>query len=157
MHWDQISNIDGLKPYFESKVTIHAGCRDDDEYLSEVRQTIGPTLPASSIKNEGAEKVASEVLAIMKGVDGYWLHLDVDILDPNVMPAVDSPSPGGLEPKQLIELLGHLAPRAIGAELTIFDPELDPTGTYARLVAQIVLEGFQNLGEGKARLYRKHS
>ncbi len=39
------------------------------------------------------------------GLDGYWLHLDVDILDPAVMPAVDSPSPDGLAPAELTGLL----------------------------------------------------
>ncbi len=42
------------------------------------------------------------------GLDGYWLHLDVDILDPGVLPAVDSPDPGGLSPAELVTGLGPL-------------------------------------------------
>jgi arginase len=30
-------------------------------------------------------------------VEGYWLHLDVDVLDPLFMPAVDTPTSGGLD------------------------------------------------------------
>jgi arginase len=26
---------------------------------------------------------------------GYWIHVDVDVLDPTFMPAVDSPDAGG--------------------------------------------------------------
>jgi arginase len=26
----------------------------------------------------------------------YWVHVDVDVLDPAVMPAVDAPDPGGI-------------------------------------------------------------
>ena len=46
--------------------------------------------------------------------DGYWLHLDVNVLDPDVMWAVDSPAPGGLQPAQLVTMLGLLAPGAVG-------------------------------------------
>jgi arginase family enzyme len=31
-----------------------------------------------------------------RGVEGFWVHLDTDVLDPEMMPAVDSPEPGGL-------------------------------------------------------------
>src|SRR5262249_15751796 len=70
-------------------------------------------------------------------LDGYWVHLDVDILDPSVMPAVDSPDPGGLSAAELTELLAALAPRAVGAQVTVFDPDLDPDGSHARLLTPI--------------------
>jgi len=148
LHWDQISNIGGLGPYFEPKNTAHAGCRVDDEYLPEVKQAIGLVMPASEIKRNGSRRAASDILAFMKkaDVDGYWLHLDVDVLEPAVMPAVDSPSPGGLDVSELINLLKPLAPSAVGAEVTIFDPDLDPSGASARLVAGVVSEGLGSLG-----------
>jgi arginase len=148
LHWDQISNIDGLGPYFEPKNAVHAGCRDDDEHLPEVKPAIGLAISASEIRRSGIEKTASDILAFMKKADvgGYWLHLDVDVLDPSVMPAVDSPSPGGLEPNELTNLLKLLSPDAVGAEVTIFDPDLDSSGIYARLITSIVYEGLQSLG-----------
>jgi len=148
LHWDQISNIDGLGPYFEPKNAVHAGCRDDDEHFREVRQAIGMAMPASEVKRNGMKKTAWDILAFMKkaDVDGYWLHLDVDLLDSSVMPAVDSPSLGGFDPIELTSLLKLLSPGAVGAEVTIFDPDLDPLGTYARLIANIVYEGLQGLG-----------
>ena len=70
----------------------------------------------------------------MDDLAGYWLHLDVDVLDPAVMPAVDSPDPGGLGRDELVELLAPLAasPRCVGMEVTVFDPDLDPDGRLAR-------------------------
>lgn len=61
-------------------------------------------------------------------LDGFWIHLDADLLDPAVMPAVDSPLPGGPDVAALAELLGPLVrhPKALGMELTIYDPTLDP-------------------------------
>ena len=66
-------------------------------------------------------------------LDGVWVHLDVDVLDSTIMPAVDSPQPDGLSFAELHELLSTLltAPEVHGLQVTIFDPDLDPTGRYA--------------------------
>ena len=77
---------------------------------------------------------------------GYWLQIDVDVLDPSVMPAVDSPDSGGFTMKELIALLQQLAPGAIGASVTVFDPDLDPDGRYARLVTDVIEVGLVRLG-----------
>ena len=52
----------------------------------------------------------------------YWSHIDLKVLDPSVMPAVDSPDEGGFEGEHLAELMNFLALGAIGADVTIFIP-----------------------------------
>jgi arginase len=78
------------------------------------------------------------------GVEGFWIHLDADVLDDNVMPAVDSRQPDGLSYVELVELLGVAlsSDLAVGMQVTIFDPELDPTGQIAEGLASAVVEGF---------------
>ncbi len=75
-------------------------------------------------------------------VSGFWIHVDADVLDPVVLPAVDSPEPGGLELDELAELLRPLAhhPKALGLELTIYDPTLDPDRTSAARLATLLEE-----------------
>ena len=54
------------------------------------------------------------------------------------MPAVDSPEPGGPTVDQIVDLLAPLVqhPKALGLELTIYDPSLDSDRMCAaRLVA----------------------
>jgi hypothetical protein len=62
------------------------------------------------------------------GLGGFWIHLDADVLASDVMPAVDSPDPNGLDIPTLTELLRPLVhhPGALGLALTIYDPGLDP-------------------------------
>lgn len=62
------------------------------------------------------------------------------------MPAVDSPDPGGIGAAELTTLLRELAPGAVGASITVFDPDLDPDGRYARLLVEILTEGLSDLG-----------
>jgi arginase len=144
-HWPAVADIDGLAPYFDAAHTAHIGHRDDDEEQEEVREALGLVTPAAAVIARGAAAVAA-ASAEVAGPGGYWLQLDVDVLDPSVMPAVDSPDPGGLSAAQLTDLLRDLAPRAVGASITVFDPDLDPDGRYARLLADILDDGLSGLG-----------
>ena len=148
LHWPAISAAGGAAPHFRPADTVHAGCRDDDEGLAEASAVLGQVIPARRIRQDGAAATAEAVLATVAAspLDGYWLHLDVDILDPACMPAVDSPAPGGLAPAELTALLAALAPRASGAQVTVFDPDLDPGGQHAALLASILATGFGQLG-----------
>ncbi len=148
LHWPAIADLDGGSPYFRPDDTVHAGCRDDDEHLAEASDIIAQVIPASRVRHAGAAATAAAVLATVDTgqLDGYWLHLDVDILDPRSMPAVDSPAEGGLDPSELTALLAALAPRATGAQVTVFDPDLDPDGRYATLLTGILATGLKHLG-----------
>jgi len=148
LHWPTLADLDGYRPYFTPGDAVHLGCRDDDEHLAEARQVLGGVLPASRVQREGVEAAARAAESVAAGpqLQGYWLHVDVDVLDPEHMPAVDSPDPGGLHPDELTELLEALAPGALGAQVTVFDPDLDPDGHYARLLTQILSTGLRQLG-----------
>ena len=147
-HLPEVADIDGLGPYFRPSDTVHVGCRDDDEHLGEARAGLAAVLPARSVCEEGPSAVVRQVLEVVAAspLDGFWLHLDVDILDPAHMPAVDSPDPGGLAPSELRDLLDGLAPAATGAEVTIFDPDLDPGGHHAASLSALLADGFRHLG-----------
>lgn len=144
LHWPAIADLDGAGPYFDAARTVHLGHRDDDEHADEARRTLGLVVSAADALARPVSRLA-ERIRVTAGA-GYWLQLDVDLLDPSVMPAVDSPDPGGLDVETLTALLAELAPAAIGASVTVFDPELDPDGRYARLLADVVAEGFGGLG-----------
>ena len=68
-----------------------------------------------------------------------FVHLDVDILDPTVMPGQLYPAPGGLDAEQLHDVLAGVAARAriVGAEITCFStPEL--SGVLAQAAAPLL-------------------
>jgi len=144
-HWPVIADIDGRGPYFSPANTVHIGCRVNDQEVDEVRSHLGLVLTAHQSVEISMTETARAARAAT-GNAGYWLHIDVDVLDSNLMPAVDSPDPGGLDPEQLIELLQGLAPEAIGAQVTVFDPDLDPDGRYAELLTEIIVTGMAHLG-----------
>ncbi|MFF2372292.1 arginase family protein [Agromyces sp. NPDC058110] len=147
LHWPAISDLEGRAPYFAARDTVHIGCRDDDEHTDEARGLLADLVPAGDVRRDAAAAIERTTRVVHDhALDGYWLHLDVDVLDPAFMPAVDSPDPGGLAPDALVALLTALAPRAAGAQVTVFDPDLDPDGRHARLLADVLAAGLRDLG-----------
>jgi len=149
LHWPAIADLEGRAPYFPPARAVHIGHRDDDEDVDEVRERIGLVVSAREAMTVSANELAAGVVDVA-GL-GYWLQVDVDVLDPSVMPAVDSPDPGGLDAAQLMALLRALAPAAVGASVTVFDPDLDPDGSYARLLSDVLVEGLAGIGGALAR------
>jgi arginase len=90
----------------------------------------------SDVRKAGAKAAAAEAVARLAAGDreGFWIHLDVDVLDDAIMPAVDYRMSDGLDFDELVAVL-HAALgsfRAVGLDLTIFNPNLDPNRTLAR-------------------------
>ena len=58
---------------------------------------------------------------------GFWIHVDCDVLNPDVMPATGALEPGGPTGEELGTFLNPLAthPKALGLALTQYDPSLD--------------------------------
>jgi arginase len=106
-------------------------------------------LPDTALRARGFSDAAAAALARLASpaLSGFWIHLDADVINPVDMPAVDSPEPGGLRAHELVELLAPLVqhPRALGLEVTIYDPGLDPDRTSAATLVA-ALEGLMMNG-----------
>jgi arginase len=91
-------------------------------------------LTTSSIGAAGGLSATALDRVASPAVRGFWIHLDVDVLNPSVMPAVDSPEPGGPTLDELVNLLAPLVrhPLAVGLDLSIYDPALDADRSGAR-------------------------
>jgi arginase family enzyme len=81
----------------------------------------------------------SQVPELVRG-ERIYVHLDCDVLDPEVLPA-QFPVPGGLSAPGLRALLTETAQAAeaiVGVEITAFAPPPEATGALAELVAAAV-------------------
>jgi arginase len=146
LHWPNVSLLGGAR-HFDPTDVVHAGCRADDEHLAEARATLAAVLPAAELRADlDAAVTRIRDVVTRAELDGYWLHLDLDVLDESILPAVDSPASGGLSADELVALLRALAADAVGAHAGIYDPDLDPDGSYARLVADVLADGLNQLG-----------
>ena len=99
-------------------------------------------VPDSRLFANGVGELVSAALTRIAGpgVNGFWIQIDADVLNPAVMPAVDSPEPGGPMPGELVNLLKPLVhhPQALGLSLTIYDPALDADRSCARRLVSLL-------------------
>ena len=142
---DSLANLDELGPYVLDADVVVVGIRNETRIDELLAAGIG-VQTADDVLDSGAANAASDVLATLPltELDGFWIHCDVDVLDSAVMPAVDTPEPDGLDLGDLTSLLAVLLAdeRAVGLEITVFDPDLDDTGQLARQLADSLCDSF---------------
>ncbi len=148
---DILSNIEGLKPLVLEEHIVVFGYRDAEQSASygshNVRDTRMQVLDISNIRNLGindATSLAVSHLLTNEDLPGFWIHLDADVLDDRIMPAVDYRlDNGGLEFSELSHILKTLtlSQRAIGMTITIYNPNLDPSGSIARNFVSCIVAG----------------
>ena len=90
---------------------------------------------APEVRERGAAEVGSGAATRLADRPA-WLHLDLDVLDEDVLPAVSYPQPLGLDWDEVVALAGPLAtaPNLVGTSVADFNPDADPNGSHARRV-----------------------
>ena len=139
---DKLSNIHQMAPYFKEQNVWCVGNREYDiNYIAAIENTAIHYYDLNTLRQSGIPDCISSFFASLASgpADGFWVHLDVDVLDPLIMPAVDSPDPGGLSYPELNMILESLLshPQCSGLEITILDPDRDPDG---KIVQEFILE-----------------
>jgi arginase len=146
---DVLTNIDSLKPLVRDQDIILFGYRDREQAASfgsqDVRNTDINSFDLTYVKELGIATAASEAIKklLQDELCGFWIHIDADVLDDSIMPAVDYRLNGGLSFNELSELLKIIVAsgRSVGMDITIFNPNLDSDGSIARRFVSSVLEG----------------
>lgn len=146
-----LTNINGLKPLVRDQDIIVFGYRDAEQAASygsqDVRDTKMHIFDLPYVRKIGTiTAVASQAVEMMVNdeLDGFWIHLDADVLDDSIMPAVDYRlGGGGLSFSELSELLKTLvaSDRAVGMDITIFNPRLDLDGSITRRFVSSLVQG----------------
>jgi arginase len=143
---ERLTNIEGLRPLVREVDVFALGDREDYPEWRDIHGTGITVWDLRTLKTLGFDEAASRAVEALRmdGVEGFWIHLDADVLDDELMPAVDSRQPGGMNYGELVELLGAFlrSGLAVGMEITIFDPEQDPTGEIAEGFTGAVVESF---------------
>ena len=145
----ELADLDGRRPLVLEEDVVLLGYRDAEmakEYGSpDVSDTSMRTIDLPGIRQLGVRSAAEEALAVLEGpgIEGFWIHLDADVLNDEVMAAVDYRMPDGLWPEELSTLLGTAlrSPMVVGMDVTIYNPAFDDrersaAHTLARTITQ---------------------
>jgi arginase len=132
--WPQIN-----KPLADDADIIQIGQRDGRLTGTGITQWT-----VQRVLADGVEASARAVIARLqaRSLDKVWIHVDFDVLDEDVMPAVDSPGSPGFDYAQLSALIRTLrvSGRVVGADFAIYDPERDPRSRYAAPLVRCIAD-----------------
>jgi arginase len=131
---------------------VQIGERDRDtpafmQYYGDIVETEITQITTQSVHADGIEAATRRALTRLaaRGLHRAWLHVDLDVLDQKVMPAVDSPGSPGFDYAQLAGLVGTLVAsgRIMGVNFSIYDPERDPDLLYAGPLVECIARGVE--------------
>jgi len=123
--------IDDLTSKYVS-IGIRSGTREEYEYVRENKIRM---FSAEDVYSRGIEKIISEFRDYIKGP--VYLSVDMDAIDPAYAPALGTPEPYGLTPRDVRTVISCLAPDIVGFDLVEIAPAYDSGGT-AVLGAKLV-------------------
>lgn len=123
--------IDDLTQKYVS-IGIRSGTREEYKYVSENKIKM---FTAEDVYSNGIEKIISEFRDYIKGP--VYLSIDMDAIDPAYAPALGTPEPYGITPRDVRDVISCLAPQIVGFDLVEIAPAYDSGGT-AVLGAKLV-------------------
>ena len=132
----KLTDIENLGPYIDEENVFCVGNRElsPEWYVNAIVQSNIHYYDLPSLRSGGIPVIIKNFLGLVtsKKLDGFWVHLDVDVLNNDIMPCVDSPQEGGLHYDELKQLIKPLVQSGFfcGMDITIFDPTLDRNGFY---------------------------
>ena len=124
--------IPGYRPVAEENVVL-IGVRDVDPLEQE-------RLDRSAVVVVAPGESAEPALDGLGGrVDGVYLHVDLDVLDPSEGRANEYAAPGGLAATEVERIVTSVAERAPirGAAVTAYDPAADPEEAIPAIAAAL--------------------
>lgn len=144
-----VGDVEGRAPLVRVVDAVVVGFRDAEEQVRDGSQPLPGALLAfdlAAVRATGERTVAERALAHLSRPGGpgrFWVHIDADVLDDAVMPAVDYRQPGGLSPDELVTILtaAMATGRVAGVEVTIYNPTLDPAGTAGAVLNGVLVRG----------------
>ena len=142
-------SIGGFDPLIPEDRVAVLGYRVHDDGTdtnlgTHIDHTAVTAIDLAELRQRGLDRAIADALAVVarEELDGFWIHIDADVLDDALMPAVDYRKPDGLSWDELttIARTAVASGRARGLDLTIFNPTLDPDGHLAARLVELLAE-----------------
>jgi arginase len=127
-HWQGLTS----QPTIVAANTILIGIRDLDPGEKEnLLRSVAQLVPGEMfVSGTAGHFLRNALVKLGASVRQVYLHLDIDVLDPEIAPGISYPSPEGLTLNQLnnvLTFIGNLVPVRV-ASLAAFNPAKDVAG-----------------------------
>lgn len=142
-----LTDLEGRAPLVREEDAVAFGFRDMEEQAEYGSQPLPDALKAFDLPTVRRMGVVAAATAAVEHLtrpelDGFFIHVDADCLDDAVMPAVEYRIPDGLTPEELSSTLkiALASGKAVGIEVTVYNPRLDKNGDAGRVLARALVD-----------------
>jgi agmatinase len=119
------------------EIGTRAVCKEELDYAKKAGVNY---ITVQQIRNNGVEKAIQKIEKLLTGIKQTYLTIDMDVLDPGFVPAVQNPEPDGLCPRMFYELLNALCDkRVVAFDVVEVAPHYD-NGITAIQAAKVLFE-----------------
>lgn len=126
-----------VKPAKIVEVGTRAVCKEELAYAKKVGIEF---FTAQQIRKDGVQRIIKQLHEKLAGCENIYLSVDMDVLDPAFVPAVQNPEPEGLEPHVLLDILCDLCDkRVVGFDVLEVAPNYDQ-GVSVVQAAKVIFE-----------------
>jgi agmatinase len=126
-----------VKPEKIIEVGTRAVCKEELAYAKKAGIDF---FTSQLIRKEGATEIAQALKEKLAACENVYVSVDMDVLDPAYVPAVQNPEPEGIETHTLLDILCSLCDRRmIGFDVLEVAPNYDQ-GASAIQAAKVVFE-----------------
>jgi arginase len=141
-----VCDLEGRGPLVRDDDVVVFASRDAADRERRSCQPLPPGLleiDRNQVRRLGAAAAAQQAVSYLTrdgGPAGFWIHLDADVFDQSLMQAVDDPRPGGLAWDEAVTAISTAiaSGRALGLQVAIYNPDIDPDGTNGRGLAAAI-------------------
>lgn len=120
-----------------------SGWHNSKYYLDWVRDIGAEVVTARDVHKNGVDSAVERTLeAATDGTEAVFVSVDIDVVDAGAAEGTCAPSPGGLHPWQLLDLVHQLGRHELvrGGDLMEVAPPLDSTGATTALGAAVTTQ-----------------
>lgn len=153
VEWAKTFELGKLRP--ENFVLIGIRSNRNTQYERQVADELNIRMfTIDEVKDVGMSDVISEAIKIAsRGTDGLYVSLDIDCMEPSLVPGQKAPELWGLTIDELMIALRRLSRLdLIGFDICELSPDYDVNGMGAQFCARVVVELLMGLALRKGRL-----
>jgi arginase len=141
-----LTNIEQRGPLIRPEDAVAFGFRDTEEQIRYGSRPLPSNLfnvDLQTVRRMGVVKATAAALehVTRPDLEGFFVHLDADSLDDRIMPAVEYRLADGFSWDEMQSILtaAFSSERAVGLEVTIYNPALDEAGEAGRDLTNLLV------------------
>ena len=137
-----LTQLMGQSPVINAENVVLVGVRDlDMQERRLLREARVHVFTMHDIDRRGMADVMMDAIMLAgQDVDGIHVSFDMDVLDPNEVPGVGTPVPGGISYREAhlaMELI-HASERLVSLDLVEVNPILDTNNHTAKIAVELI-------------------